>query len=61
LEGPLLTVSGVAELLAVSERMVYYLVADQGLPAIRVGKQTLRFDSEAVRAWLAARAVSGGA
>jgi excisionase family DNA binding protein len=57
---PLLTVEGVAKRLTVSRRGVYYML-ERGLPCIRLGKKTLRFDPEAVDRWLAERAASQAA
>lgn len=56
---PLLTVTDVAKRLAISRRGVYYLL-ERGLPCLRLGKKTLRFDPAAIDAWLADQA-SGGA
>jgi len=42
----------VAALLGVHPHDVYQLVRTGGLPAIRVGARRLRFDLDAVEAWL---------
>jgi excisionase family DNA binding protein len=49
----LLTVTEVAELLAVSERTLKRLVT-RGFPCLRVGR-SLRFEPQAVARWLSAR------
>jgi excisionase family DNA binding protein len=51
----LLTVQDVAKRLAISRRGVYYLL-ERGLPSLRLGKKTLRFDPQAIDAWLAEQA-----
>lgn len=48
----LLTVKNVADLLAVSPKFVYMLVQEKGLPALKVGHRTLRFDLEDLNRWL---------
>jgi len=47
----LLTVRGVAQYLAVTERTVYRLVKDHGLPAYKVGG-LWRFKVELIDAWM---------
>jgi excisionase family DNA binding protein len=54
---PLLNTKGLASRLVVSRRQVYRLI-DRGLPAIRLGSRSLRFDPEAVDRWLADRSTS---
>jgi len=46
-----LRVNEVAELLSVSERLVYRLAAERLMPAFRIGN-SLRFDPAALAAWL---------
>lgn len=57
---PLLTVAELAERLHISRRGVYYLLQDRGLPCVRLGKKTLRFDPAAVDRWIQERAASSG-
>ncbi len=49
----LITAADVAKILAVSERRVQALARNGILPAVRVGRQ-LRFDEEALKAWIKA-------
>lgn len=51
----LLSVADVAALLQVSRPTIYRLVADNGLPSIRLGERTLRFRLADVEAWLDGR------
>jgi excisionase family DNA binding protein len=46
-----LTVTDVAQLLNVSERQVYKLVAEHRIPCFKIGG-SIRFDSVAIAAWL---------
>jgi len=49
-----LTVSDVAELLNISERQVYKLAAENGIPSFKIGG-SVRFDPAAIAAWLRQR------
>jgi len=49
---PLLTVAQVAELLAVSESLVYRLASDGEIPCYRIGKGALRFRPEDIESYL---------
>jgi excisionase family DNA binding protein len=46
-----LTVSDIAELLNISERQVYKLAAENGIPSFKIGG-SVRFDPAAFAAWL---------
>jgi excisionase family DNA binding protein len=59
LSEPLLNVREASEVLSVSKRTVYDLIAAGELPAFRVGGQ-LRLSRAALTAWLEANATSGG-
>lgn len=56
-EHRLLTTKGLAEHLRMTPRWVYDQVEMNGMPAYRLGRRALRFDLEAVEAWLAVRKV----
>jgi len=45
----------VAAYLGISRQRLYVLDGDGAIPVIRLGKQSLRFDPQAVRAWALAR------
>jgi excisionase family DNA binding protein len=51
----LLTVAQVAELLAVSESLIYRLASDGEIPCYRIGKGALRFREEDIESYLASR------
>ena len=53
----LLTAREVASLLGVTPRWVYEQVDVHGMPAYRLGERALRFDREAIAAWLEVRRV----
>ncbi len=53
----LLTAQEVAAELSVTPRWVYGQVAEHAMPAYRVGQRALRFDRQAVAAWLEAQRV----
>ena len=55
---PLLRAEKVAELLGVSTFRIYEMARLGLLPAVRMGRQ-LRFDPDALRAWIAAGGSSG--
>jgi excisionase family DNA binding protein len=46
-----LVVTDIAELLSISERKVYILVAEQRIPCFKIGG-SIRFDPFAISAWL---------
>jgi excisionase family DNA binding protein len=46
-----LVVTDIAELLSISERKVYILVAEQRIPCFKIGG-SIRFDPSAICAWL---------
>ena len=46
-----LVVTDIAELLSISERKVYILVAEQRIPCFKIGG-SIRFDPSAISAWL---------
>jgi excisionase family DNA binding protein len=52
---PLLTVAQVAQLLAVSESLVYRLASDGEIPCYRIGKGTLRFRPDDIESYLSSR------
>lgn len=52
---PLLTVAQVAELLSVSESLVYRLASDGEIPSYRIGRGALRFRQEDIEAYLSSR------
>ena len=56
---PLLTVSDIADLLAISQSLVYRLVADGELRCYRIGRGALRFRQEDVETYLTACTVAG--
>ena len=49
---PLLTVAQVAELLAVSESLIYRLASSGEIPCYRIGKGALRFRPEDIESYL---------
>ena len=51
-----LTTRQCAELVGVHPRSIVRLVRDEGLPVVRLGEKTLRYERAAVLAWLDARA-----
>jgi len=51
----LLTVSDVAELLSVSESLIYRLASNGEIPSYRIGKGALRFRMEDIDAYLSSR------
>ncbi len=53
-----LTVSDVAELLSISERQVYKLVAEHRIPCFKIGG-SIRFDPFAVALWLRQKMAPG--
>ena len=53
-----LTVSDVAELLNISERQVYKLVAEHRIPCFKIGG-SIRFDPFAVALWLRQKMAPG--
>ena len=50
-----LTTRQCAELVGVHPRSIVRLVRDEGLPAVRLGGKTMRYERAAVLAWLARR------
>ena len=55
-----LTLEQTAEIMQVDARTVRNWVKDQGLPALRVGRE-YRFRRDTVLEWLESRAITGGA
>lgn len=59
---PLLDADGVAAVLGVTRQTVYNLAESNDparrLPAVRIGRNVLRFDPDAVRAYIAAHSES---
>jgi excisionase family DNA binding protein len=53
-------VQDVGRFLNVSRRTIDRLVELEGLPLLRLTPRTLRFEPQAVRAWLAARTSGNG-
>lgn len=53
----LLTVDGVAELLNVTPNAVRQMVNRRQIPFIRLGSKRLRFDQDAIVAWVQAQRV----
>lgn len=56
----LMTVSDVAEILAVSKSMVYKLVEEREIPFVKIGK-ILRFKREDVEAWIESQRIEAQA
>jgi excisionase family DNA binding protein len=54
----LLSYTEVAEQLGVKRSLVVKWVERDQIPHLRLGPRTVRFDSEKIAAWLAARSVS---
>lgn len=50
------SVNEAADLLNVSQQTVYRLIQDDGLPAYRIGKRTLRIDRMELKKWAAKKA-----
>lgn len=50
-----LDTKGAAALIKVHPRSIVRLVRDEGLPVVKLGPKTLRFEREAVLRWLARR------
>jgi len=57
----LLTAREAARLLGVSERTLYNWRATESLPHVRIGKRCVRYPSDALRRWAAARTEGGAA
>jgi excisionase family DNA binding protein len=55
----LLDTADVMALLRVSRPTVYKLIVEQGLPAIKLGRHTVRYHSDLVERWLLDRADQG--
>jgi excisionase family DNA binding protein len=52
LDGGLLTIKEATRLLKVSERKLWDLTNKHGLPCIRLGSRTVRYDPQDVTQWL---------